>query len=393
MQLTFEYSGDTTTESSSLPWPETTLGEHLSAPIKNGYSPVCPTKDTGMWTLSLSAVTIDGFNPKGAKPAPSDDAKASDYLLQYQDILVSRSNTPERVGLAGIYKGVPENCFYPDLMMRVRLKESLLAEYLLLQLLAPNGRKYFSQAARGSSGSMVKIDRILLENFLLPLPPLPEQKAIAKALSDVDALITSLDQLIAKKRAIKQGAMQQLLTGKTRLPGFDGEWKDKRLGELLSICHGKSQHEVEEVNGPYPILATGGQIGTARTYLYNEPSVLIGRKGTIDRPQYMNTPFWTVDTLFYSVISHPNSAKFIFYQFCMIEWRNYNEASGVPSLNARTIENIKVCCPPPKEQKAIAQVLTDMDTEITTLETRRDKTKQLKQGMMQELLTGRTRLV
>jgi type I restriction enzyme S subunit len=107
----------------------------------------------------------------------------------------------------------------------------------------------------------------------------------------------------------------------------------------------------------------------------------------------MNTPFWTVDTLFYSVISHPNSAKFIFYQFCMIEWRNYNEASGVPSLNARTIENIKVCCPPPKEQKAIAQVLTDMDTEITTLETRRDKTKQLKQGMMQELLTGRTRLV
>jgi type I restriction enzyme S subunit len=212
-------------------------------------------------------------------------------------------------------------------------------------------------------------------------------------LSDVDGLLGALDRLIAKKRDLKQAAMQQLLTGQTRLPGFKGEWVAKTLGDVLTICHGRSQHEVETENGAYPILATGGQIGTAKRFLYDKPSVLIGRKGTIDKPQYMDTPFWTVDTLFYSAIRDDNDAKFLFYCFCLIDWKQHNEASGVPSLNARTIENIVVSCPDAAEQTAIASVLSEMDAELAGLEQRRDKTRALKQGMMQELLTGRTRLV
>nr|WP_286184190.1 restriction endonuclease subunit S [Piscinibacter lacus] len=187
--------------------------------------------------------------------------------------------------------------------------------------------------------------------------------------------------------------MQQLLTGQTRLPGFQGEWEVKRLGEMLTICHGRNQHEVERPGGLYPILATGGQIGTASQALYDKPSVLIGRKGTINQPRYMDTPFWTVDTLFYSAMKGDNNAKFLYYRFCLIDWMQYNEASGVPSLNARTIENVEVLAPVPAEQFAIAAVLTDMDAELAALEARRDKTRALKQGMMQELLTGRTRLV
>lgn len=222
---------------------------------------------------------------------------------------------------------------------------------------------------------------------------LREQRAIATALSDVDALLDGLDRLIAKKRDLKQAAMQQLLTGKTRLPGFEGEWVAKKLGELLTICHGKSQREVEMIDGPFPILATGGKIGTANRPLYDKPSVLIGRKGTINQPQYMDRPFWTVDTLFYSIIKGNNNAKFLYYRFLLIDWTQYNEASGVPSLNARTIESIQIRSPEPKEQAAIATVLSDMDAEIATLEQRRNKTKDIKQAMMQELLTGKTRLV
>jgi type I restriction enzyme S subunit len=220
-----------------------------------------------------------------------------------------------------------------------------------------------------------------------------EQQTIAAALGHVDALLHGLDQLIAKKRDLRRGAMQQLLTGQTRLPGFSGEWTVKRLGDVLAICHGRSQRDVVVADGPYPVLATGGQIGTASRPLYDKPSVLIGRKGTIDQPQYMATPFWTVDTLFYSAMKNGNCAKFFYYRFCLIHWMQFNEASGVPSLNARTIENIEFACPEPAEQNAIAAILSDMDAELTALEARRDKTSDLKQAMMQELLSGRTRLV
>ena len=227
----------------------------------------------------------------------------------------------------------------------------------------------------------------------LSCPSLHEQTAIATALSDVDALLAKLDQLIAKKRDLKQASMQQLLTGQTRLPGFSGDWGIKRLGDLLKVRHGKSQQNVIATGGIYPILATGGEIGRTNTYLYDKPSVLIGRKGTIDRPQYQDSPFWTVDTLFYTELSCASHPKFVYFKFLMIDWRSYNEASGVPSLNASTIENIEISIPKYDEQAAIASILNDVDAEITALETRRDKTRDLKQGMMQELLTGRIRLV
>ena len=209
----------------------------------------------------------------------------------------------------------------------------------------------------------------------------------------MDALIAALDKLIAKKRAVKTATMQQLLTGKRRLPGFCGQWKLKRIGDLLKVRHGKSQHSIADENGDYPILATSGEIGRTNSCLYKKPSVLIGRKGTINKPQYIERPFWTIDTLFYTEIEENNYPRFIFYKFCAINWLNYNEASGVPSLNASTIEAIEFICPDRDEQLAIANILTDMDAEITTLESRRNKTQAIKQGMMQELLTGRTRLI
>jgi type I restriction enzyme S subunit len=107
----------------------------------------------------------------------------------------------------------------------------------------------------------------------------------------------------------------------------------------------------------------------------------------------MEAPFWTVDTLFYSAMKGAHCAKFFYYRFCLIDWSKYNEASGVPSLNARTIEAIEVDCPEPPEQLAIAKILSDMDTDLAALEAQREKARQLKQGMMQALLTGRIRLV
>lgn len=169
-------------------------------------------------------------------------------------------------------------------------------------------------------------------------------------------------------------------------------WQTKKLGELLTIRHGRNQREVESADGEYPILGTGGEMGRATKYLYDKPSVLIGRKGTIDKPRYMDTPFWTVDTLFYSEIKSENVPKFLYYIFNTIDWRRYNEASGVPSLSASTISTIKVSVPEKPEQERIVGVLEVWDEYIEKLEQKIALKEQLKKGLMQQLLTGKRRL-
>lgn len=129
------------------------------------------------------------------------------------------------------------------------------------------------------------------------------------------------------------------------------DWKILKLGNILDVKHGKNQKEVEVLGGKYPILGTGGEIGRTNDYLYNKPSVLIGRKGTIDKPKYIDTPFWTVDTLFYTNIKAGYEPKWLYYRFCKIPWKKYNEATGVPSLSASTIKNIKIEIPTFDEQK------------------------------------------
>jgi len=233
----------------------------------------------------------------------------------------------------------------------------------------------------------------IIRHIQVPLPPLPEQRAIAEVLSDVDALLAALDKLIAKKRAVKAAAMQDLLTGRVRLPGFSGEWRVRKLGEILMLQYGKSPKGILSESGSYPVLATSGEVGRSDQYLYAEPSIIIGRKGTIDAPQYVNVPFWAIDTTFYTVIARAHHPKFLFYLLSTINWNSYNEASGVPSLNANTVHNINVVLPHLSEQRAIAAVLSEIDAEIAALERQRAKVTAIKQGMMQELLTGRIRLV
>jgi type I restriction enzyme S subunit len=269
---------------------------------------------------------------------------------------------------------------------KITPNKNLLNSYFLAHYLMSNFGLREVEKFNGSS-SQPNILVGSLRKYSIILPCLYEQTAIATALSDTDALISSLEKLITKKRNIKQGAMQTLLQPK------EG-WEIKKLGDVLKVKHGKSQKEVENISGEYPILGTGGLMSYTNHFLYDKPSVLIGRKGTIDKPQFMSSPFWTVDTLFYTEIFNDYLPKYLYYIFLQIDWYSYNEASGVPSLNAKTIENIEIAIPPTKsEQTKIATILSDMDTEITALETKLAKIKAIKLGMMQNLLTGKIRLI
>ncbi len=321
---------------------------------------------------------------------PSVSADIRKYVLSIGDIVVAMDGS--LVGRS--FASLSETDVPSLLLQRVaRIRSSSVAQgYLKAWICSPRFTEHCD--AVKTTTAIPHISPSDIRSFQVAVPPsIAEQHAIAEALIDADALIDTLEQLLAKKRQIKQGAMQELLIGQRRLPGFAEEWEMKRLGDLLTVCHGKSQHGVEALDGAYPILATGGRIGQAKRFLYDKPSVLIGRKGTIDQPRYMDTPFWTVDTLFYSEVYEPNSAKFLFYRFCLIDWKQYNEASGVPSLNARTIESVEILTPAADEQTAIASILSDMDAELAALEAKLAKARGVKQGMMQELLTGRIRLV
>jgi len=312
----------------------------------------------------------------------------SKYRIFKDDLFISVAGT------LGIVGGIPDELDGANLTENANRISAITChkDYLLHVMLSPVVQGVIE--SEQTVGAQPKLALMRIRNFSIPLPPTAaEQRVIATALSNVDALLDSLDRLIAKKRNLKQAAMQQLLTGQTRLPGFSGDWEIKPLCDVLRVRHGKSQHGITAQDGKFPILASGGEIGRTNAYIYDQPSVLIGRKGTIDAPRYMDTPFWTVDTLFFTEITKEAYAKFVFYKFLMIQWRNYNEASGVPSLNARTIERVKVNIPPFPEQTAIADLLTGMDSELEVLEQRRNKTAALKEGMMQELLSGRTRLV
>jgi type I restriction enzyme S subunit len=234
---------------------------------------------------------------------------------------------------------------------------------------------------RVSSGTtFLELPKKELERFEILLPDLPEQERIANVLAAADDAITTSRALLEKYIAIKQGLMLDLL--------HNGE--KVKLGNCMKIYHGKDKKDVENKKGKYPILGSGGLIGYSVQYLWDKPSVLIGRKGTIDAPQYIDTPFWTIDTLFYTELLNGNNAKYFYYIFQTIPWKNYNEATGVPSLNSITISNIFVNIQRDlKEQNRIVEILTAADERIAAERQHLAKLENIKLGLMNDLLTNR----
>jgi type I restriction enzyme S subunit len=258
------------------------------------------------------------------------------------------------------------------------------------------------------------------------VPPPVEQRAIAIALSDVDALFAKLDQLISKKRDLKQAAMQQLLTGQTRLPGFDGEWKVKRLGDLGACIRGVtykgdtdlSPHDTEQTrrllrsNNVQMSRVTTNEVqfvdracvserqimkgGDILICMANGSKDLVGKAGRFDLTDGHEYTFGAFMGCFRTdaKAAHTN---FVFFLFQTGRYRNYINnllaGSSINNLKPSSIESMEFDAPGIEEQAAIASVISDMDAELAALEARRDKTQAIKQGMMQELLTGRIRLV
>lgn len=272
-----------------------------------------------------------------------------------------------------------------------------------------------NQYSESSAQPGLSVKKILELEYPIPKNK-EEQTAIAKALSDVDSLISSLQKLIEKEKAIKQGAMQELLTGKKRLPGFSEEWSKQQLGDICNIVNGgtPSTSIAEFWNGKI-LWCTPTDITSCSTkYIYTTESkitesglkassatllpkgaLLLCSRATIGEVRIAGNTICT-NQGFKSLVVHQNiSNEWLYYMVHVLKSNMLEKAIGSTFLeiSKKDLAELDIIVPEFTEQKAIAQVLSDMDSEIEQLEKKLAKYQQIKQGMMQELLTGRIRLV
>jgi type I restriction enzyme S subunit len=404
---------------------------------KNGYSGRNKKDSRGTPTLSLSATSTGRLvlEPETVKYLEERLPPDSDLFLMPDDILVQRSNTPDLVGTTAIFTGPSTTFVYPDLMMRMRFRERFTAYWFWRYANSPRGRQFFLRVAAGSTGSMPKISGELLREMPLPIPSLYEQESIAEALSDADALIESLERLIAKKRRIKQGAMQELLTGKRRLFGLTNstreynqteigkipmDWKVQKLGNLLIA---PPDYGINAPSTPYDMrhptyiritdISEDGRFikessvsidhPQSNKYILANGDLVFARTGASVGKSYIYDPSDGVLVFAGFLIRvHPNETRlcphFLYYythSYPYWGWVSANSMrSGQPGINSQQYSSLPIPLPlTTDEQTAIAVVLSDMDAEIAALETKLAKYRQIKQGMMTNLLTGRIRLV
>ena len=226
-----------------------------------------------------------------------------------------------------------------------------------------------------------------------------EQRSIAEALNDVDGLLGGLDRLIAKKRNRKQAAVQQLLTGQTRLPGFHREWLVKRLGDGANIKTGRRNNEDKVEGGEYPFFVRSDVVERINTYSHDCEAILVPGEGRIGSIFHYICGRFDVHQRVYAVTQFKADVSAKFVHLYMSKnfgvWAMQNTVKAtVDSLRLPTFLSFEMKMPPTlAEQTGIAEVLMDMAAELTALEQRREKTSALRQAMVQELLTGKTRLV
>ena len=325
---------------------------------------------------------------------PKNASEGTRTQLHEQDVLISITAD---IGIVSyVSSDVPQPAYINQHIALVRFDGSTINPKFIAYFLASDKPQKLFRALT-DSGAKAGMSLITVQNILLAYPPTKaEQEAITEALSDADALIESLEQLITKNRQIKQGAMQELLTGKKRLPGFSGEWEVKRLGDVVKITKGQLITEENAISGDVPVIAGGKK----PAYFHNKPN-RTGKTITISASGasagYLAIFYEPIFASDCSTISEGRdySIEFIYSQLQLKQDIIFKSQTGgaQPHVHVVDLMPIEIGIPSLPEQNTIAIILSEMDEEVVSLEAKLTKTHQLKQAMMQNLLTGKIRLV
>lgn len=256
------------------------------------------------------------------------------------------------------------------------------------------GQNFGAEVSKYTAKSSVdSVRRDMIAEMLIPIPLEDEQKSIYEAISDTEQLIETLEKQISKKKAIKQGAMQELLTGKRRLPGYATPWVSKKICDIAPLQRGFDLPYSQLEDGHIPVIFSNGVNAYHRVAMVNGPGVVTGRSGTIGKLHYVDGDYWPHNTTLWVTDFKGNNTRFIYYLFHLVNWTDYMTGSGVPTLNRNDVHAKVISIPKDvEEQKTIAAILSEMDADIAALEEKLTKYRQIKRGMMQQLLTGKIRL-
>lgn len=405
-------------------WASTRLGEcarFRTGPFGTALHKSDYTND-GIPVVNPMHIVDGGIEPTRTMTITEEAANnLADFRLKAGEIVMGRRGD---MGRCAVVQPLQAGWLCGTGSMIIRCESVADAEFLQRVLSSPQAISAIEDASVGTT--MINLNQGALAGLKIQLPPLPEQRAIATALSDVDGLLGGLDRLIAKKRDLKQAAMQQLLTGQTRLPGFHGEWEVKRLGDFGKCLRGVSYKgdsdlsthdtphtkrllrsnnvqnaivvtdEVQFVNGSRVSSHQILQHDDILICMANGSKALVGKAGIFTLRDGHEYTFGAFMGCFRTNSAEANPS-YVFYLFLTARYRDYINnllaGSSINNLRPSSIESLEFSTPPLPEQTAIAEVLTEMDGELAVLEQRREKTRALKQAMMQELLTGQTRLV
>ena len=321
-------------------------------------------------------------------------------LLQNGDIIIADTAEDEAVGKAIEIQGITDQKVVSGLhTMAFRPQEGLFAPGFLGYFL--NSSVYHNQLLPLMQGiKVLSISKTAIGDTVIKYPSYKEQEKIVESLSGVDDIIGALDEAIAKKQQIKEGLMQQLLTGKTRLPGFSGERRSIKLCSIASITIGEFVHQKKmNPDGLYPVY-NGGRTFTGFYDDFNNSAnkIVMSARGLAGFVNKVERPYWAGNSSYSIDVKDPNVDWVFVYYFMKYHESeftdNQQKGGGIPAVNKNQVEEFVVQLPIElAEQHAISRALDSIDQEIELLLSKQKKCYSLKQGMMQELLTGKTRIV
>ncbi len=403
-------------------WRITTLAElgetfgGLTGKTKRDFGHGYARYITFMNIMSNVVIDCDALERVNVK-----SSEAQHHVIKGDLFFNGSSETPDEVGMCAVLEDDLQGVFLNSFCFGFRLREGARVDglYLAYYFRSPAGRELLKSLAQGAIRYNLSKTALLKTSF--PLPPIGEQEAIAEALSDADALVESLERLLGKKRQLKQGVMQELLTGKSRLPGFSGKWRSCLLGDVITSCSSGAtpyRGRPDFYQGPVKWITSGelnynvisdtiehiSHEAVSSTNLKVHPAgtflmAITGLEaaGTRGACGIVGTPATTNQSCMAIYPSTELLTGFLF-QYYVLRGNElalrYCQGTKQQSYTATLVRLLPIDLPPtPAEQSAIVTILEDIDADIAALEAKLAKARQVKQGMMQQLLTGRIRLV
>ncbi|MFT8400103.1 MAG: restriction endonuclease subunit S [Lentilactobacillus diolivorans] len=353
------------------PWEQRKLGDLVL--IQSGYAPsqIHPIKNA-----KIPYIKVDDLNHTNRDQTYS--SLFSEKHSKLKEVRRGATIFPKRGAAIMTNKiRILAQSSYMDTNMMALIPVNIDSQFLYTVILRTGLFKI------ADTSTIPQINNKHITPYLIGLPTILEQRFIGHFFKKIDSLIVANQSKLDQLKELKKLLMQKIFSQQWRFKGFTDPWEQRKLGEIVEINSGRDYKKLGR--GKIPVFGTGGYMLSVNGKLSDRDSVGIGRKGSIDKPQFLSAPFWTVDTLFFMTPKNKNDVKFIFDLSQLIQWKKYDESTGVPSLSKSTISNIPITVTKEDEQNKVSTLFELVDKIIAANQRRLDQLKALKKYLMQNM--------